>query len=269
MSDLHRLFPAPAFVRRALCHICAVALLLTSPNSAVSVLTKEERADAEKLYDQTFEKGSRHQRVRDLSQAQRDFLSEYLRTRIEEQRRSENGVYSITVLNLALLGDDWAREEVVKMFWKEPRANAVELKYLADPKVISVIGDGLFMEEDYYRLGDVGFGATQDNIASAFVYTLCNSPEFNADVTNWARRVNDWSADTGSIELKIVREWYRANEAKLKAGDFKAVQPGAEPPARRPWEQPEEMRPAAELAWAAALLASCGITVWFWKRRRR
>ncbi len=86
-------------------------------------------------------------------------------------------------------------------------------------------------------------------------------------------------------------DWYRANEAALKAGDFRAVQPGAEPPERKPLAPAEEAEPAPPLppvstpaavpdtrmpegagntyAWIAALLlAVCGGLVWLWKRQR-
>ncbi len=90
---------------------------------------------------------------------------------------------------MALLGDDWARNEAVKMFWEDSRSNANLLVYLKDPKIIYIKGEGLFMEEEVYGMGDVYFAPTQRGIAGVFIETLANSPEFSADVINWARRL--------------------------------------------------------------------------------
>lgn len=95
-------------------------------------------------------------------------------------------------------------------------------------------------------------------------------------------------------ETAIMREWYRENEAKLKAGDFKAVQPGAEPPDRKasapaggapsalplgskptlnPASFPGNVQPSESsgnvYAWIAALLlVAGGGLVWLLKRKR-
>ena len=256
-------------------------------------------SEVEKLYDQTFGKGLDHQHVRNLTLAQREQLRVYSRSKIEDMKRSgmEDAAHiadSESMLHLALLGDDWAREQVVKSFWNQSRGYASELHYLKDPKVIAMTGDGLFMEEEWYQRGDVRYKPTQETIAEVVIDTLGNSPEFTADVINWARRVDQWAVEDGSRELKIVRDWYRANEVKLKAGDFKAVQPGAEPPDRKasapaggaPSSRPPGSKPATApasfpgnvqspessgnvYAWIAALLLTiCGGLVWLLKRKR-
>ena len=274
-------------------------IVIIVDGSVIRALEPAEITAAKKLYNETFNSGSIHQHVQKLSFAQQELLKAYYRSLIEDMKRrgEEDDVHiasSSTVLNLALLGDDWAREQVVQSFWNNSRAKATQLHYLNDPKVIAMIGEGLFMEEEEYRLGDVGFMPTQDNIAEVFIDTLGNSPDFNPDVINWARRVNHWSAEIGSRELKFTRDWYRANETKLKAGDFKAVQPGAEPPERNasaPVDRPPSSVPGISspnskpisspgstqtqdsagnvYAWIAAfLLAASGGLVWLLKHKR-
>ena len=208
-------------------------------SSTVKALEREKIVAAEKLLDETFGKGraSDYQNVQKLTQAERELLKVYFRDRIENIKRSEKEddthiADSQIMLDLALLDDDWAREQVVKAFWNRSRARASGLHYLRDPKIISMIGEGLFMEEETYQRGDLISYPTQDNIARVVIDTLANSSEFDADVINWARRVNQWSAEEGSRELRIVRDFYRANEDKLKAWNFKAVRPGVEPPDR-------------------------------------
>ena len=279
-------------------YLLKITLILLAFNSAVSRgLDKQQVPEAKKLYDQTFRVGASYQHVRNLSQAQRELLLEYRNGAIEEmRRRGENDrqiADSSAVLDLALLGDDWAREQVVKAFWYQPRERANGLLALKDPKAIAMLGEGLFLEETYYSSDDVGYKPTQENIAEVVIDTLGHSPEFNADVINWARRVEVRSSITLTEAIMgTMREWYRANEAKLKAGDFKAVQPGAEPPDPKvfapagleasflpagskpptapvsfPGQSPEIS--GNVYAWIAALLlAVCGGLAWLLKRKR-
>ena len=267
-------------------------ICFTLGSSVAGALDHEQILAARKIYDETFKKGAAYQHVRALSQTQRELLLEFRFHAIEDKRsRGESDLQianSGAALDLALLGDDWAREQVVKAFWYEPGAKANGLLALKDPKVIAMLGEGLFMEEEQYWIGDVGFIPAQVNLAEVTIDTLGNSPEFNADVINWARRVER------RYTMKMIRDWYRANEAKLKAGDFKAVQPGAEPPdskasapaggappslpadakpAPAPVSFPGSVQPPASSgnasAWIAALLlAVCGGLVWLLKRKR-
>ena len=275
-------------------HLLKIVLIwLALDGIIVMALEPEKIAEAKKLYMQNFSSGTRnYENVRNLSPAQRELMSAYFRSSMEGmERRAEEDAHFVrreNLLNLALLGDDSAREQVVMMFWKNSRSNAHLLEYLKDPKVISMIGDGLFMEEGWYGIGDVIYGPTQESIAQVVLDTLGNSPEFSADVINWARRVGR------RYPMKMMRDWYRANEDMLKAGDFKAVQPGAEPPDRKasapageaqsslpPGSKPATApvsRPGSVqspessgnvYAWIAALLlAVCGGLAWLLKRKR-
>lgn len=283
-------------------HLLKIAIVfLAFTGLTARALEREEVAEAGKLFNQTFREGSVHQHVRDLSHAQRELLSAYLRSKIEDEKR--HGIEDAEIAQsgnmheLALLDDDWAREQLVKAFWNNSRLNYHLLLSLREPKVIPIIGEGLFMEELPYRYRGEMLGPTQDYIAMIALDTLANSPDFSADVINWARGVErNWARRVVQpYNMKIMRDWYRANEDKLKAGDFKAVQPGAEPPERRDYPSDGHSRsslppgasagtasssspgstqtPASSrnaYAWIAALLlAVCGGLVWLLKRKRK
>lgn len=200
-------------------------------------------------------------------------------------------------VELAILGDSNAREKVVAEFLNASQwgRGGSELKALRDPKVIPMIGEALFKEEKFEQEegSDVGFAPIQETVRGATVHILGNSPEFNERVINWARRMRDDSS-MNPEETAIMRDWYRANEAKLKAGDFKAVQPGAEPPERNasasvdrppssvPGISSPNFKPISSpgstqtqdsagnvYAWIAAfLLAASGGVVWLLKHKR-
>ena len=198
-------------------------------------------------------------------------------------------------VRLAILGDSKAREMVVADFLdtKKMSSGYSALQALKDPKVIPMIGEELFKDEKLKQHGDVGIMPIQDIVRNVMLHALGNSAEFNEAVINWARRMDEdnWSDANG---IAIMRDWYRANEAKLKAWDFKAVEPGAEPPDRKvsapaggaPSSLPSDSKPATApvsfpgnvqspessrnvYAWIAALLLTiCGSLAWLLKRKR-
>lgn len=272
-------------------HLSIKALICISVFASVATaLEPSETAEAQQLQNQYFSSGTHKHNVRNLGARQSTLMAAYFRKEIidaEAEGKDADYIRERSILSLALLGDDWARNEAVKMFWENSRTNAHLLAYLMDPKIIAIIGEGLFMEEEVYGIGDVYWGTTQRGVAEIFIETLANSPEFSADVINWARRMGR------PPDIKMMRDWYRANEAALKAGNFKAVQPGAEraavpaAQAAREAASPIETttntssaaKPATDAgevasgvnwyAWVAALLAiGTGGFVWATRRAR-
>jgi hypothetical protein len=201
---------------------------------ALGVQSPAEGADAERLWREFQRPGYGDpidwEKVRALSDEKRSLLIEHWRSRVEDAMRrepQEDFRNSSMVLYMAILGDDWAIIQTVNYFLAHgTRAAPNKMQALSSPKAISLIGEGLFKDEKLEWAGDVGLMPTQVTVANVILYTLGNSPEFNENVVNWARRVSQ------NYNMKMMRDWYQANEAKLKAWDFKAVQPGEEPPGR-------------------------------------
>lgn len=192
---------------------------------------------------------------------------------------------------LMLIGDDWARDVVAARFRTHPHNAWLNWTTYRDPKLIARVGDMLLLndvvtQEDY----EAGYGGRQSWTAPILLDTLGNSPAFNADVINWARRLQDArSRET----VAIMREWWKANETVLKANDFKAVQPGRSLPEERAPEPAivptlvansaspnavastpvapaaEPSTPSTATLWtcAAAAIALLVSLVVFWKRR--
>ena len=280
-------------------YVALVILLLS--NLSWSAESKEQSAKEYALYERVFAASVRpdmHE-LGSLSAEEYNLLQQGLRKQIDYYRNKGESAAALgshyETLQLAALGDDNAREMVVAEFMNAPRwgNRASGLKALREPKVIPMIGEALFKEETEEERGDNIYKAIQETVRSVIVYTVGNSAEFNEAVINWARRMRSDSS-MNPEETAILRDWYRANEAKLKAGDFKAVQPGAEPPERKqpaPFDtQPPSSSPPSATAGSesktrgnaptpvhsgngylsitALLLALCGSLVWLLRRKR-
>lgn len=270
-------------------------LALVCKDDDAFALTSQEISQAEEINARVFPSGKRFdsERIRGLSDRDRSLLIAYLQSKIQSGKATERYVNGDSdMLDLALLGDDAAVETLVKYFSEKPRGYPNGLLFLKDPKVISMIGELLFKNEQYETSDDVTYLPTQYSAALVILHTLGNSPSFNADVINWARGIED----SGLLLLNIekIRAWYRANESKLKAGDFKAVQPGTEPlagtasaaadgpssaapgasqPGSTPAPSPgasktQESSGNVYACIAALLLVICGGLAWLLKRNR-
>jgi hypothetical protein len=169
----------------------------------------------------------REVQVRALSDDKKRLIIAFLRREIESRRRQGDPAFTLEpiILNMAILGDDWAITEAASSFLaKGTRKDPSEMLLLKCPKAIPLMGEALFKDEQFELIGDVGYMPTQTTVANVILHTLSNSESFNEDVIDWARTVKD------RYTIEMMRGWYRDNETKLKAWDFKAVQPGSEPP---------------------------------------
>lgn len=204
------------------------------------------------------------ERIQSISNSDRNLLIALLRESVDSialkypvEARVMN---TIPLVELAMLGDDWAMTQRVNEFLTHgTRSAPTELLLLNSPKVIPLIGEGLFKDENEQTVGDIHYSPTQETIKLVILHTLTHSSEFSSDVAGWARRVS--VGDT----VATVRNWYRANETKLRAGNFKAVEAGPEPsPSKR---VPQQLATPAPLpqwqpAKASAPVASGNGYLW-------
>ncbi len=270
-------------------------ILLCGLQSSFAKLSPDDRAAGEVLYRQIG--GPFVNKYRDGSRAllenERGLVIEMLRDRIEEiSRRSPKDAEDETrpiVLDMAILGDDRALNQYVNWFVEhDARGIPDAILTIKNARVIPLMGEALFRQDEGKIVGDLGFVPTQWTVAEVMLHNLRNSAEFSDDVANWARRIGPGN------HVKMMRDWYRANEAKLKAREFKAVQPGAEPPKPKQsisvdTQPPSPPLPAApspsnlkplgnppasghsgnSYLWIGAiLLAICGCLVWLLRRKR-
>lgn len=235
------------------------------------------------------------EKIRELSEEKRRFVVDFLRRSAEDAKRPDDPqsvhVSQQLILDMAILGDDQAIVQSVNYFLaKGTRAVPNQMLLLNSPKAIPLMGEALFKDENFELRGDVGHIPTQTTVSNVILHTLSNSPSFNEGVVNWAQRVKQ------GYTIKMMRDWYRQNEAKLKAWDFKAVQPGAELPESKqdasaetqaPSEPPPAPVPSAslsktperpvtpagssvrDLSIGAILLAICGILIWLMARKAK
>ena len=260
-------------------------------SSAVFGLTPAEKARAQELLNETFpnDKPLDRGRVAGLGEEERRLLIEVLRDYLAPFSDDKETLWlkgENRIFHLEILGDDWARQAYVEQFLKEGGHTPL-LERLYDPKMIPMVGEHLFENEEFKWADDVGHPPIQHNVAEMMVETLGNSPSFNSDVINWARRlrVEGWT-------VELLRDWYRANETMLKVGDYKAVQPGGEPPERKRLPSVDRQPPLLPLPvvssavitprpgtveapdssgylWIAGLLlAICGSLVWLLRHKR-
>jgi hypothetical protein len=193
-------------------------------------------ARASEIYERMFSsKPIDYKRVESASAEERQVVVEYLRKYVNRSLPGGSRA-DLIVIEMAMLGDDWARETVVSDFWYRPRAHPQALLMIRDPKVIGMIGEGLFMEEVDELYSDVGYPPTQMVIAEVVLDTLEKSPVFDEEMHAWARQT--WHASRRFM-LPIIREWYRANEKALKGWKFEEVKRGtdADHVTPIPWER--------------------------------
>ena len=237
--------------------LLTIVLLSTFLGSEVFGLNQADRTAAIQLYRSFFPNNGPldRQRLRNATDSERELLKPFLWEKIRDQLRDRSPQLpiggSMETIVLAAFGDDWAREMVVSAYLSAPRWGPREdpLYILNDPKVISLIAEHLFKEERVTmgrvdeaptQVGELEKIPTQDSVRRVILQILTTSSTFNPEVEAWARRLKEREFNVlvpgVSVPVfdpdgtRVLREWYRANEGKLKAWDFKVVQPGAEPP---------------------------------------
>jgi hypothetical protein len=145
------------------------------------------------------------------------------------QRREENpaGKQAYTAA-LALLGDEESLRALVGEFLENDGASPGILGDSENPHVIELVAAQFFRNEPMKLTGgDVVVLPPSYRAAELAVEVLAKSPAFNADVINWARTV---SGLTWSEKRDLIRPWWKANAQLFDARDYKAVQPGPNPP---------------------------------------
>ncbi len=129
------------------------------------------------------------------------------------------------------MGDDSGLQYFAESFRRGPRADwASRFEIVRNAKLISMVGDLLFKEEVFeWAGGDLGLMPTQSSAAVGILETLKHAPLFQPDIQQWGHALSKESTNPRAGVLKILREWYRENEERLKAGDFEGVRPGRMP----------------------------------------
>lgn len=215
--------------------LLAFAILLCCFQSTFAKLTEGERTVADELYRQIggssvseYRNGSRP-----LSESERILVIEKLRDEMEEIRRESPKDFEyetrFIVLDMAILGDDRSLAQHVDRYVKHDADGQNLMLAITNPKVIALLGEALFVEKKGSFNGHVGRLPPQWLFAEVILHNLRNSVEFKSDVRSWAELVRQRNHD-GTRATNIVRDWYRANEGKLKTGDFKSINPGEEVP---------------------------------------
>ncbi len=152
---------------------------------------------------------------------------------------------------MATLGDEESIKQLVSEFIGNDGASPGLLAPMQNPRIIEMVAPEFFRDEPM-RLtgGDVVIVPRSFRAAELAVEILANSPAFNSDVINWARTVRGLS---WSEKRELVRPWWKANEQVFREKNYKAAQPGPEPP-RDPFatEHPEAPQEAAMPAQSRA-----------------
>lgn len=169
------------------------------------------------------------ERIRRLTDDERSLAIEHLREMVNSTIRKHpsdaDRLNSRAILEMAMLGDDWAVVHSANDFLAKRRRVSLDgMLLLGSPKTIPLVGGALFKEDRVVGMGHVMNEPIQVEVNMLILHILGESSEFSEEVRSWARRT---AVRRGA--LVAVREWYRLNEDKLKARDFKAVQPGSEP----------------------------------------
>src|SRR4030095_8014549 len=96
---------------------------------------------------------------------------------------------------LARLDDDWGVQAFADEFRKQPRREwDSSFGIVRNARVIPLIGDLLFKEEEYVIVEDLGLPATQEVATHGVIKTLKHSSQFMPDVGLWGRQLEDASS---------------------------------------------------------------------------
>ncbi len=205
---------------------------------ALPPLASDEVKRAQTLDRETFSSrdglGVNQARIDALLEADRELLIALYHFHLQRERqqgRSERSLSSLFLaLKLARLDDQWGLESFAMQFRERPRgAWDYKFKFIRNAKLIPLVGDLLFKNEVYEEHGDLGFLPTQGTTAEGIIETLKYAPQFRPDVSQWGQELDRAARKGSGGVLTILREWYRENEEKLRAGRFLEVRPGQTP----------------------------------------
>jgi hypothetical protein len=163
--------------------------------------------------------------IRSLSDDERAEALAYYRARAESASHIGSEIRDY----LFLLGD----EEEIEMAFEDykDRLNGTRVSQLlavsGDAKWIERMIEPVFVDEPLETIvaGDTGYEPFSLRNARDILKLAGNSPDFNSDVINWARRAPRLILDLSEIR-DMVREWWTENEEAFRRKEFKAVKPG-------------------------------------------
>ena len=276
----------------------AFILLAVASTFTLPPLTSEEIARAEELREYVFSseggKGVDHRRIDALTEEEKELLVTYFHAQLDRRRKQSRPESSLrtsgTATDLARLDDSWGLEAVARNFRARPRKElSYTFKFVRNAKLIPMIGDLLFREEEFYSVDGSGYPPAQWTAAQSIIHTLKYASQFQPDIPQWAQQLEDAWGKPGENIMNILREWYRENEEKLRREAFLEIRPGRTP---HPTLAPASVRPTAQQvvpelvasAPAAAVrlerqpkpdliefidllaIASLGVLVFLWRR---
>jgi hypothetical protein len=197
-------------------------------------LTDVEQARAFDLYKRTFEAPIDHVRINALTDEEKTLLVAWFHGSLERRRRQGTSEYQLnsspTADFLARLDDEWGTQAFASEFRRDPRRYwEGQFRFVRNARVIALIGEYLFEEEEYEIADDVELIPAQWSTARGVIETLKYAPQFLPDIGIWGKQLEDARAASSADVVKVLREWYRENEQKLREGKFQEIRPGRVP----------------------------------------
>jgi hypothetical protein len=237
-----------------------VGIMCLWSQSVLAGLSPEEKVTAKRLYFELGPGGLRNftDGRRLLSEGERSLLLKFLREEVnftiqktpKDAKRLTQGVN----IDMAILGDELAITQYIESELRDrPHNLGSQILLIKSPRVAYVLGKEMFKEESLKSYGDLAAAPTHFAAATIVLDNIRNSNEFSQNVVDWGRRMH-LEIDDNSSGLKALRDWYRANEAKLKAGDYKSVEPGDVPPNIK--RSPAAVMPATPSAAAPVVVSA-------------
>jgi hypothetical protein len=137
---------------------------------------------------------------------------------------------------LAYLGDDEALKAHVEYWKRNPYGVLIAVKRAASGKLPLYYADELFLDETFEVLGtDAPSVKISFQVASLIVGYLHYNRHYPQEVRDWAGRTDRNRAGVMqdmTTFRNVIRQWYRANEAFIRAEQYDKVIPGEELPPR-------------------------------------
>lgn len=191
------------------------------------------------------------------------------------------------------LGDEATVKKYAEAYLKDSNFSGAGLfPTCQNPHVIELIAPAIFREEGWVTKGP--YTAQSFSASKLILEMLGQTPGFDSDVINWARRVRTQIRTLYDVR-DVMRDWWRENEKFFKERNYQAVRPGRDikpvaeaelaaevptapattpepvspksmPVASTPGESPT---PSSGFLWtcAAGAIALLVSLVVFWKRR--
>jgi len=212
--------------------IFLMLLLASTANSQVTedkLAEFKERVENRDLFDENSSDQRPYARwIMALSEAERAALIPIVQahrdTRDLDSRDEWNGL-------LAYLGDEEAARLNIEN-WRSTWGHRLEVQYAETGQVPVFLEPELLRDEKFIR---PNFPGTPSFDAAVFLlYYLPYNKHYPQDVRDWAARAQrnmnlreDWTP-----VRKVVRDWYQANEAFIRAKQYDKVKAGEELPPR-------------------------------------